>query len=454
MEEERQLHSPLKMTLYAHSICFMGAVIGYQFGTFNSFFAPFADHVLEIVDPVERNTVASNLNLACLAGVFINSFIGGSIIEALGRHKTLLLTTAANCAALMIYLIPNLYAIYTARLILGFCGGFGFNLSQIIYKEILPSEMGKKMGNMFYIYHTLGIMVPYSFGSPSMALYWRWIFAAPIFVELPKLLLYATSWQFESPHWAVKNSENPEMAVLKAYSSVYNYDFAQTKTASFMAWKKEQEAENTKDITFSTLFSREYIRPFFVCIFVCISNQTCGIAYLVFYSRTIYEGIGFQNTTSLTFFMGFMNFLSGVFITIFSARFSKRINLLGGTTLASLSYFVMMFGLLYSIPLLVIVGSYAFVFFFGMGLGGSMFPYLADAVPPIGISYASSFVWLLNCLNAKFGLVITNYFGIFNLFFIFTMLTSLSAMVLSLFSVETQNKSLKEIQQDFLKLKL
>lgn len=454
MEHERQLHSPLKTRLYAHTICFMGAVIGYQFGTFNSFFAPFADQVLKVVDPDERTTIASNLNLACLAGVFINSFIGGSIIEALGRHKTLLLTTAANCAAFLIYLIPNLYAIYAARFVLGFCGGFGFNLSQIIYKEILPQEMGKRMGNMFYIYHTFGIMVPYSFGSPAMAAYWRWIFVAPMFVELPKLLLYSTVWHFESPVWAAKTAENPQTAVLKAYSEVYNYDYAQTKTAALLALKKEQEAESVQVVSFGTLFSHEYLRPFLICAFVCISNQTCGISYLVFYSRTIYEGIGFENTTALTFFMGFMNFLSGVFITIYSSRFTKRTNLLGGTTLASLSHFVMMLGLLYGTPALVIIGSYSFIFFFGMSLGGSMFPYLADAVPPVGLSYASSCVWFLNCVNAKFGLIITNYFGIFNLFFIFTMLTALSALVLSLFSVETQNKSLKEIQNDFLKLKL
>jgi MFS family permease len=453
MEEERHLQSPLKVTLYAHTICFMGAIIGYQFGTFNSFFAPFADHVLKVTDPDERTAIASNLNLACLAGVFLNSFVGGPIIEAMGRYKTLLLTTAANCIALVIYIIPNIYAIYAARFVLGFCGGFGFNLSQIIYKEILPSEMGKKMGNMFYIYHTLGIMVPYSFGSPVMAEYWRLIFVAPIFVELPKLLLYATSWKFESPQWAAKSSDNPESAVLMAYSELYNYEYAQTKTSALMAAKKEQEAESVQEVTFATLLSRQYIRPFLVCIFVCISNQTCGIAYLVFYSRTIFEGIGFQNTTALTFFMGFMNFLSGIFITMFSSRFSKRVNLLGGTTLSSLSYFIMMIGLLFKVPLLVIIGTYAFIFFFGMGLGGSMFPYLADAVPPLGISYASSFVWFLNCVNAKFGLTITNYFGIFNLFFIFMMLTSFSAMVLSLFSVETQNKTPKEIQQDFLKLK-
>ena len=47
-----------------------------------------------------------------------------------------------------------------------------------------------------------------------------------------------------------------------------------------------------------------------------------------------------------------------------------------------------------------------------------MFPYFADAVPPLGLSFASSFVWLFNCLNTKYGLFITNYFGVFNLFFI------------------------------------
>jgi MFS family permease len=452
MEESHHLQSPFKMTLYAHSLCFMGFVIGYQFGTFNTFFSPFADSILKITDPEERSLIASNLNFSLLLGVFLNSFIGGNLIESFGRYKILLYTTFATCLAGVIYMVPNIYTMYLARFILGICGGFGMNLSQIIYKEILPYEMGNKMGNMFYIYHTLGIMIPFAFGSPVAAEYWRLIFFLPMLVEIPKLILYMTVLKYESPNWIVKNSENPEMAILKQFADIYNYDYANTKAAKFLEAYHADQAKSVNVVTFRSLFSKNYIRPFFLCIFVCVSNQTCGIAYLVYYSRSIYEAIGFQNTTVLTFFMGFMNFSAGIFITTFSARISKRQNLYIGATCAGLSYFIMLLGMIYHVPLLVIIGSYCFVFFFGMGLGGSMFPYLADAVPPIGLSYASSFVWLLNCVNAKFGLAIINSMEISSLFYIFMMLTLLAGLVISLFSVETRNKSTEEIQRDFLKI--
>lgn len=113
----------------------------------------------------------------------------------------------------------------------------------------------------------------------------------------------------------------------------------------------------------------------------------------------------------LTFFMGSMNVFAGVFITFVGNRFGKRTNLVMGIFGQVVAWFMFLYGLTFEKALLVILGSYLYVFLFGISLGGTLYAYLADAVPSVGLSYTALMQWLIGCVIAGFGLSLVESLG-------------------------------------------
>lgn len=449
-EADSNLRSRSWMMVYALLLGSMGTIIGYEFGMLNTFFKPFIIEVHGIVEETERFDIVSNLNFVLMIGITINSFVGSQLIAKYGRYRILLGTTIGNAVSFLILLIPSIRMMFVARFIGGFCGGFCFNLPSLMFKEVFPKKLGQTMASFFHIFHTSGIMIPYAFGSSYWAEHWRWVFLFPLFLEIPKLILIWRIFNIESTRWLFFNCADPESEIAIVYEHIYNKEFAQAKTENFLEEMKNSVTNVGGEITFAGLFGQKYFKPFLISIFLCTANQTSGIAYLVFYSRSILEQMNFENPTIITFFMGFMNVLAGIYITLFANLSSRRASILRGMWLQTIALVVLIYGIIKNVGPAVVVGLYSFMFSWGISLGGLLIPYLADIIPQAGISYAASFRWAINCFNAKLGLYLMNYFGTLNMFTIFVLLSLLASVVFARFGIDPEVKSNGQLKIELL----
>ncbi len=436
--------------VYAILLGSMGTVIGYEFGMLNTFFKPFIIEVHGIVEETERFEIVSNLNLVLMIGITLNSFVGSQLIAKYGRYRILLATTFGNALSFLVLLIPSIHMMFVARFIGGFFGGFCFNLPSLMFKEVFPKKLGKTMASFFHIFHTSGIMVPYAFGTSYWAEHWRWVFIFPLFIELPKLFLLWRVFNIESPQWLFYNSESREQEITAVNELIYTKDFARAKTEAFFESMTNSVTNVGGEITLRGLFSPKYLKAFLLAMFLCTANQTSGIAYLVFYSRSILEQMNFENPTVITFFMGLMNVLAGVYITLFANFSSRRKSILRGMWLQTVALVVLIYGVINEAGILVVVGLYSFMFSWGISLGGLLIPYLADIVPQAGISYAASFRWAINCLNAKLGLYFMNYFGTLNMFTSFVLFSLIASVIFARYGIEPEPAQLAPLKIELL----
>lgn len=76
-----------------------------------------------------------------------------------------------------------------------------------------------------------------------------------------------------------------------------------------------------------------------------------------------------------------MNFIAGVLLTILARNVNRWKLILLGMAIMTVTLLIIYLGILFEIGFLVCVGMLLFMLFFGLSLGGSLGPYLADIVP-------------------------------------------------------------------------
>ena len=105
------------------------------------------------------------------------------------------------------------------------------------------------------------------------------------------------------------------------------------------------------------------------------------------------------------------------------------------------------------IKILVIAGMYTYIFFFGISLGATNYPYLAEILPSIGLSFTGVCQWILAFLISIYALNIINILGIFFTFFVFMVISMAGCLLVAGYAVETTGKDDNSIKEAFLSRK-
>lgn len=430
-----------------------GLFFGYLIGNFNTFGDGFLEKIHNITNKKEREEILGNINLAFLAGGLSCALIASLIIEGLGRYRSLLLLSFGKLCVAGLFMVQSINVLYLGRFIGGFFGCFSTFIAPLMMKENLPLKYGGTISASFYIFLTGGILISYAFGNPTAIEHWRYVLGGPLIIEVPALLLYLFVFRMESPKTIVSKSDNVEANLYDNFLYIYSEEGARAETDKLVAEQREASNVEGSKVGFLDLFGPEYRLQFFLGFLLNLLNQLTGINFLVFYSKSIYEKVGLDNADTLTFFMGMMNFVGAFIVTGLGSFIGKRTSLVSGLGLQAVSYFIFLLGLTFNKGILVIIGSYLYVLSFAISLGGMLYVYLADIVPPIGLSFASLSQWLVACVVGKYAMTITNHFGEFYVFFFFMIISFVGCFIFAGYSVETQGKSDAQIKQEFMQKK-
>ena len=453
---ENKIKSNASTLFYGILLSTSGMFFGFGVGFFNTYFEPFIENVYNINDENEKISISGNLNFFFLLGGIISCLTAGSICELIGRYKSLIGLTILGILSTSCCWIKNLYLLYFLRCVNGWISCSWTFVAPLIIKENIPVKFKNFLGLFFYIFLTLGILIAYSFDSVYFALKWRYVIAIPLLTEIPKLFLYGFLYRMESPVW-ISNKFFDDKKILKEklqknYLYLYNETNSEKMANHFIDERDRIEGEK-QTVTFSELFSKQFRKQFFLGIFLNFLNQMTGINFLIFYSTKIFETLELSNPSLLTFFFGFLNFVGAIFVATVSSKFKKKQCLVAGLFLQSLAYFIFLLGYITEIGFFVVLGAYLFIFSFAFSIGGSLYPYLAEILPPIGIAFSSIIQWLLAIIIGKYAIVIIQNLGIFFVFFGFMVISLVGAIFVAGYGVHTKGRHDFQIQKDFMEKK-
>jgi SP family galactose:H+ symporter-like MFS transporter len=452
MQVGEQPRSPYKSTayivLYGLLLASGGLFYGYLIGTFNNFGDAFLQNIYSVSAKEDKIAILGNLNFYFLVGGLLSTVTASFIFEALGRYKSILLMCLAKIAVLCLFLVQNIYVLYVGRFVGGYLGCFSTFIVPLMIKETIPLKYAGTLSASFAIFITGGILIAYGVGSPDATAYWRLVLSGLLITEVPTFFMFLFYFKMESPKSIFANSRSLKDDLYENYLYIYTEEGAKEQAEIFMQ-DMNSVNESASTITIGEVLGPQYRLQFLLGFMLNVLNQLTGINFLIFYSKSIFEKIGLQNAESLTFYLGAINFFGAIFVTNFGALIGKRPILTSGLGVQSVSYFAFLCGLILKNGLLVVIGAYSFVFAFSVSLGGMMYVYLADIVPPIGISFASIGQWVVACVVGKYAMVITEAVGEFQVFYFFMITSFIGCILFAGYSVETQGKTDSQIKSEF-----
>ena len=81
-----------------------------------------------------------------------------------------------------------------------------------------------------------------------------------------------------------------------------------------------------------------------------------------------------------------------------------------------------------------------------IGIGGVIFLYCSEILPPSGASFTWAFHWGTAAMTGKFSVLAVDSFGTGYVFMFYGLITLIISVVIGLWVRETKDKSLKEIE--------
>ncbi|ORX84201.1 monosaccharide transporter [Basidiobolus meristosporus CBS 931.73] len=186
-----------------------------------------------------------------------------------------------------------------------------------------------------------------------------------------------------------------------------------------------------------------------MCIFLCCAQQLSGINGVMYYSTTIFTDIYGKSTAQyLTVGIGGLNLLATILSVILIDRLGRKILVL--TSLAGMTIFhvILLLGIQLDIPAMVIVGVFAFVLSFAIGMGPIPFLIISELIPTHAVSTVSAISlglnWFCNFLVGFFFPSLKNVMQGY-VFLIFAAICGVAFFIALIFQKETKGRSIEEI---------
>ena len=443
------------MLIYGLLLSLSGWYFGYQLGMFNTFFKSFIETVYPHIQKKHKEDVQGNLQMYMLIGGIAACLTSGYIIETLGRYKTALLYLSVELCVIVISLKVSLGLLYSVRFMHGYLVCSWSFLALIMIKEILPSSYKNLFACLFYVFFTMGIMTAYIFAFESVGQYWRYVFSLPALFDLPKLLAFIFIFNIESPKWIIAEIKDPELRLemLRNNLSKIYTDEEVERLVTLITVESTNEG-STEDVTFSDLIGPKYVAQFMVVVLLNFLNQMTGNPVLVFYSGKMFKKMDLPHAKLITLFMGSVNFIAAVTITLVSQRISKKTSIVVGLGLQTLGYFIFLLGIGLDNAFFTITGVYLYMFSYTISLGALIYPYQTDILPPKGIGIAATIQWIMAAFVGKFSPKILKRFDIVPVFIFFMLMSFLGFFLFNNYAIDTENKTDEEIRREFMDKKI
>merc|ERR1740139_1923674 len=127
----------------------------------------------------------------------------------------------------------------------------------------------------------------------AMTIYWRQVLAWPALISIARLVIYILFYNYDTPQFYFDKYGINEFTLKKSQESLGQIYVQKDieKVQNYLIYQHKQKAR-VKQISFWTLFSKQYRRQMHAGTVFQFFNQFCGINFFVFYSVKIFTDIG------------------------------------------------------------------------------------------------------------------------------------------------------------------
>lgn len=347
----------------------------------------------------------------------------------------------------------NVFMLYVGRFLVGAAAGAFFVAAPVYIGEIASNENRGKLGTMFQLMVTVGILYAYVVGN------FFTVFTFSILCAIVPLL-FGSIFVFmpETPHYFVrKNKSHLAIDSLQwLRGSNYNYTHDLHEITDEIA-----TAQNRQTTLIEALLTPAARRAIIISLSLMAIMQFSGINAVIFYTEAIFDAANSGMAASTASIMvGAMQVVATYGASLLIDRLGRRILLITSISLMFVCniaigvYFYLLehepktasnFGWLPISALCLYIISYS------LGLGpipwvliGELFT--ADVKGPAS-SASGTAAWLLAFLVTKSFTNVRDWIGLGETFWLFAFFSLLGSVFVYLFVPETKGKSFAEIQR-------
>lgn len=151
-----------------------------------------------------------------------------------------------------------------------------------------------------------------------------------------------------------------------------------------------------KAVTFTELFAPYYRKKLLIGIILNWFQQFNGINFFIIYATDAFNSLQEGSGSTINLIGAFVNFFSFIPTIYFSNKFGRRFNLMSGIGLQLVSYILMVVFIITDCPIYVQAIPVMMTFLgFGVGMGGTVFLYMSEFLPNIGLGLCLFWQWIV-----------------------------------------------------------
>lgn len=433
-----------------------GFYFGYYVACMNALTKPILVGVLNYDSESSTFTTLSGMvNFVFAVGAFTGVMISGNLADKLGRRFWLYGGEILALFVIGIYMIGHIAALLVARYFSGMVAGINISIFTVMLGEGLPNRLCGLGNGLGYIALTIGIVLSYLnqniWDYSSITNYWRLFFIYPIAVSIFRLICFPFLFKKDSPKYIFLSKSSSEAArqeIRESLKPVYADSALDAVTDSTLHSLERESTKGKANVL--TMFSKRYIRQLMSSFFVAFIQQWCGINFLIFYSTSLFDklaGIGKE----MALFIGLGNLVGGIISTILITRSGRKPNLVYGCACDAVAWFLLLIAFKTSQVWLLIIASLFYIITYAIGLGGTITAYVGEVLPPAGVGLAFGFQWVNIAITGLTFPFLTAAVGETAMIIGFGVISALGAVGLFLWTIETKNKSLEQVEEEFTK---
>lgn len=398
----------------------------------------------------EASWIGSLMPLSALIG----GISGGPLIEGIGRRNTILVTGLPFIVAfLLIHFATTIGMVYAGRVLTGLSVGIASLALPVYLGETIEARVRGTLGLLPTTLGNLGILLSFTAGA-----YLDWTYLALLGACLPIPFLVATALIPESPLWHVSRGNNEKAEKALQWLRGKSADISEELK---LIVKSHKDLDNSDVLTtIKELFSKQTMKPFFICIGLMFFQQFSGINAVIFYTVDIFRDAGSTIDSNLSsIIVGAVNLISTVVATLLIDKLGRKILLYISNTLMGLSLGVLAFFFYYQeegkkmteygwIPLPAFV---VFIFSFAVGAGPVPWLMMGEILPAkvrgAAASIVTAFNWTCTFVVTKTFIDISTALGKHSAFVMFSVICFAGVLFTIRWVPETQGMTLEEIEE-------
>ncbi|WP_045392400.1 sugar porter family MFS transporter [Falsirhodobacter sp. alg1] len=357
-----------------------------------------------------------------LLGAMLGAWYAGVCSERIGRVRTMVIAAVLlGVSAIGSGMAFGAYDLIIWRAIGGIGIGFASVIAPAYIAEVSPSGNRGRLGSLQQMAIVTGIFLSllvsallarFAGGAAGMLggyAAWRWMFLSEL---VPAIAYGVLALRLpESPRFLVEKNREPEAsAVLRDVVGVPAAQVA-AKITTIRETVNAEERKSFKDLLGGSFY---FLPIVWIGIILSVFQQFVGINVIFYYSTTLWQSVGFQESDSfmISVFMSIVN-IAATFIAIaLIDSMGRRKLLLGGSALMAIALAVMALAFSYSVTIdgavslpspwgvVALIAANVFILGFAASWGPAVWVLLGEIFPNrirgMALGLAGAAQWLAN----------------------------------------------------------